>query len=120
MILTRGTGGADLEPRRFEIDFDWGQEPVVTWIKRGGESGGPPAMKLSAGDVEQFHVWAKAKQRGEAVWHEWSIDLHLLVEGKKAMHRIDNGGPPFVTVSPGDLPHKLNAAGTQNWVDWPM
>lgn len=120
MILTRGTGGADLEPRRFEIDFDWGQEPVVTWTKPGGESGGPPAMKLSAGDVEQFHVWAKATQYGDAVWHEWNIELHLLVEGKKVVRRIDNGGSPFVTVSPGDLPHKLNAAGTQDWVDWPV
>ncbi len=120
IILTRDTGGADLDPRCFEIDLDWGQQVVVTWTKCGGESGGPPAIKLSAGDVEQFHVWAKAKQRGEAMRHEWTFDLHLLVEGKKVVRRIANSGSPFVTVSPGDLPHKLNAAGNQNWLDWPV
>lgn len=119
MILTRGVGGADLEPRRFEIDLDWGQEPVVTWTKPGGEPGEPPALKLAAGDVEQFHVWANSNQRGEAVWHEWTIELHLLVEGQKVTHRIDNGGSPFVTVSPGELPRKMNAAGTEKWDDWP-
>lgn len=119
MILTRGVGGADLEPRRFEIDFDWGQEPVVTWTKPGGEPGEPLALKLAAGDVEQFHVWANANQRGEAVWHEWTIELHLLVEGQRVVHSIDNYGSPFITVSPGELPRRMNFAGTEQWEDWP-
>lgn len=119
MILTRGVGGPDLDPRRFEIELDWGKEAVVTWVKPGGETAKPLALKLAAGDVEQFHVWANANQGDEAVRHEWVMELQLLVEGQRVAHQIDSSGQPFVTVSPGTLPRLMNPAGTDTWEEWP-
>jgi hypothetical protein len=117
MILVRPTGGADLEPRRVEIDFDWGETPVVTWLDNGGLPMSPPSMKLAAGDVERFHVWAKADLGATATWHEWSIELNILVEGVRRVFYVDDGGTPFVTVSAGQLPVRFNMVGTSEWRD---
>lgn len=117
VILVRPTGGADLEPRRVEIDFDWGNDPLVTWLAPGGQPMSVPSMKLAAGDVERFHIWAKANQETAAIWHEWSLELGLLVEGVRQVFRVDENGAPFVTVSPGQLPMRFNAAGTSEWRD---
>lgn len=116
MILTRPTGGADLVPRRIEIDFDFNpNSPLVTWYKAGGEPGKPIAINLSSGEIEQFHIWAKAYQGVEAVRYEWSFELLLLVEGARRVHRIDDNGKPFVTVCPGNLPARFNLPGTNEW-----
>jgi hypothetical protein len=118
MILTRPTGGADLQPRRIEIDFDWNPDaPVITWCGPGSEPGRPIALKLPAGDIERFHIWAKAFGSDKAEWCEWSLELLLLVEGKRVKHLVDNNGAPFVTVSPGELPRRFNVPGTAEWRD---
>ncbi|MFI5558543.1 hypothetical protein ACIA2T_04625 [Amycolatopsis japonica] len=118
MILTRSTGGADLEPRRIEIDFNWGDDPLVTWLDSGGQAmEKPPALNLAAGEAEQFHIWAKAYEGGQATWHEWYLELQLLVEGVRQIATIDDGGAPFVTVTPGSLSVRFNAAGSSEWRD---
>lgn len=108
IIITRPTGGAELEPRRFEIDLDWGAEPLITWKNPGGLDSAPPGFKLAAGDVERFHIWASTHYESEqAIWHEWTIVLDLLVEGKKVERQISDDGRPFVTVSRGNLQHHM-------------
>jgi hypothetical protein len=120
MILTRATGGADLEPRRFEIELDWGPEPLITWLHGGPEARKPPGLKMSAGDVERFHIWAKTSYDSEqAVWHEWTIALDLLVEGVKTERTISDNGQPFVTVSRGQLPHRMKYGDVDEWTDGP-
>jgi hypothetical protein len=54
LILTRATGGADLDPRRFNIDLDWRNPPVVTFVGAGGQPAATPSMKLSAGDLVPY------------------------------------------------------------------
>lgn len=116
MVLTRTTGGADLEPRRVEVELDWGPEPLVTWIDDSEKSTSSPAFALSAGEAERFHVWAKASHGPKPIWYEWYIELRLLVEGNLTVQTIDDNGAPFVTVSPGDLPSRFKANGTE-WLD---
>lgn len=119
IILTRGVGGADLEPRRLEIDLDWGEQPLTTWRNPSGDVGKPLTAKLAAGDIEQVHIWANAQDSEHAIWHEWSIELEMLVEGVRRTQTIDDDGRPFVTVSPGRLPRRVNYGGTSDWGDWP-
>lgn len=120
MILTRPTGGAELEPRRFEVELDgWGLEPLITWKNLGSDGqDNPPGLKLAAGDVERFHIWATTGYgTDQAMWHEWSLVLDILVEGVKFEYPINDNGQPFVTVAGGGLPHRMNAEGTE-WVDF--
>jgi hypothetical protein len=122
IIVTRPTGGADLIPRRFEVQLDWGAEPLITFYDPGGEQPThPPAFNLAAGEAERFHLCGitSREQTGDAVWHEWSLDVDLLVEGRKVVRRIDNNGRPFVTVSPGGLPHAWMTNGSIEWTNKP-
>lgn len=115
MILIRAVGGADLEPRRFEVHLD--RDIVdVDWVDGGGQPTHPPSMVLAAGDAERFHIWATTdSQREVSVLHEWTIELLLLVEGTRQKAQIDDDGKPFVTVSAGNLPTRFNMAGTDRW-----
>ena len=70
-------------------------------------------MKLAAGDVEVFHVWAEAKQ---AVWYEWAFELVLLVEGKRVRRLIkQDDGSWFVTVGGDGLDMWMNYSGSSEW-----
>lgn len=112
-ILARGTGGASVQPRRFSIDLDWGSPPVVTWHGQDESSPRPPALKLAAGDVEVFHVWAEAKQ---PIWYEWAFELVLLVEGKRVRRLIkQDDGSWFVTVGGDGLDMWMNYSGSTEW-----
>lgn len=108
VVVDRPAGGADLLPRHFEVYLDWGPEPVVTYVKDGGEASGVPCMKIPAGDVERFQIWAQAGQG----WHEWTVELLLLVEGRRVVYRIDNNGSPFTTVGPEGLTHLIADPGS--------
>ena len=115
LVLIRGVGGADLVPRQFHIDLDGMTTPVVTFLDDGGAPGKPPKFVLAPGDVERFHIWAEARQG----WHEWSIDLLLLVDGRREVVTIDNEGSSFVTVGWEGLPQRMNIAGSSEWSLWP-
>jgi len=108
VVVTRPTGGADLTPRHFRVDLDWGPEPLVTYEEVGGDPSEVPCMKIAAGDVERFQIWAEARQG----WHEWTVELLLLVEGRRVVYRIDDYGSPFTTVGPEDLTQLIATAGT--------
>lgn len=100
-VLTRSVGGADLSPRHFEINLDWGNEPFVTYLEGGHLPGETPSFVLAAGDVERFQIWATT----EAGWHDWSVELHLLAEGRRLVIPINDNGRPFTTVGIGGLEH---------------
>jgi hypothetical protein len=117
MILSRPVGGAELQPRRFEVNLDPSLVDV-DWIDGGDEPTHPPSFVLAAGDVERFHIWGRTDPLiEESVWHEWSIELLLLVEGNRRVFSFDDIGKPFVTVSGGNLPQRFNLGGTNTWSD---
>ncbi len=100
-VVTRPTGGAGLSPRHFSVDLDWGPDPVVTFYGDGGEPAPVPTMRIAAGDIERFQIWAEASQG----WHDWSLELLLLVEGRRMTVPINNNGAPFTTVGQEGLTH---------------
>lgn len=100
-VVIRPTGGADLSPRHFSVDLDWGPEPLVTFYDAGGESAPMPTMRIAAGDIERFQIWAEAGQG----WHDWTLEMLLLVEGRRMVVPIDDNGAPFTTVGDDGLPH---------------
>lgn len=92
----------------------------VDWLNSTGQPGRPPSIVLSAGEIERFHIWATtAFDQAEAVRHEWSLELLLLVEGARRTIAINDDGKPFVTVSPGSLPVHFNMPGNDGWSDNP-
>lgn len=115
IVLVRTTGGADLMPRQFRVDLDWESAAVVTFEDQGGNPANTPRMKIAAGDIERFHIWASAEQG----WHDWTVELLLLVEGRRVVVPIDNEGAPFTTVGPHGLPRRMNYAGTTEVEVWP-
>lgn len=115
VVVIRGVGGADLVPRHFRIDLDW--EPGVITFNSAGENEPeePPKLKMAPGDVERFHIWADATS-GK---HDWSVDLILLVDGRREVVPINDDGNPFVTVGAEGLPERMNYAGSTTWSPWP-
>lgn len=100
LVLIRGVGGADLTPRQFHLDLDGMASPIVTFRESGGAPGRVPKFQLAPGDIEQFHIWVEARNG----WHEWTVDLLLLVDGRREVVTIDDNGSPFVTVGGEGLP----------------
>lgn len=89
------TGGADINPRRYDIALGMGS-PLVTFNDpevRHGHRAPAPSWKLAAGDVEQLHLWVTAD---DDQMHEWSLQIPLLIDGRRVLHDV-NGGIPFVT-----------------------
>lgn len=114
VVVWRPTGGADLEPRRFHVDLSWGDEPVVTYQAGPGmeETEQIPALKLAAGDLERFQIWVEARTGR----HEWTLELLLLVEGRRETVRVTDTGSPFVTVGPDELINLIYEP-TDGWRD---
>ncbi|MGQ2910792.1 hypothetical protein [Aeromicrobium sp.] len=87
-------GGASMNPRRFEIDLDGSDPPMVEYTDGGPGASGPVGFSLATGDVEQFHLWVRAEGRFE---HTWSLELPMIVNGRDV--RMDLG--TFVMVGSG-------------------
>ena len=101
-FLTCQTAGAAISPRRIEVQLDWGRgAATATWIDQDGSPTTAPQLSLSAGEFEQFHIWAKTEQGR----HEWWLELLLIVEGRRVVvpiHQEHNGS--FVTIGCRGLP----------------
>jgi len=115
LVLIRGVGGADLTPRRVHVELDSPDGPGVAFHGPGGAREPAPKFVLGPGDIERFHIWAEARTG----WHEWTVDLLLLVDGRREVVTIDDFGGPFVTVGGDGLPQRMNLAGTSEWAVWP-
>jgi hypothetical protein len=99
VFVTCPAGGADLTPRRFSIELDTTDPPIVDFLNADGDFEQPPRLTLSAGEIERFHIWATARSPG---WNEWTLELPLLVEGRRRIVSVGDGRAPFVTVGPDD------------------
>jgi hypothetical protein len=98
-VLWPAPGGADISPRRYAIQLDSGSYPAtVTFVEQDpgfDQPQLPPSWTLAAGEVEQLHIWASAEAGG---MHEWTMQLPLLVDGRREFVDVDKDGRPFVTV----------------------
>jgi hypothetical protein len=80
VIATCGAGGADLQPRHFEIDLDQFEPPVVSFVREGHEFSSNPAFSLASGEVERFRIWAYAKGQDLLTW---TLEIPVIVNGKR-------------------------------------
>ena len=113
VIATAPAGGADLSPRRFAVDLDTFDPPTVDFYDNDHQRRSFPAFKLTAGEVERFHVWAHA--RGTDLV-EWTMEIPAIVNGVRQMLPID--GPTdlvFKTVGQHAPVQGLFRSG-QDWV----
>jgi hypothetical protein len=94
---SRPPGGASISlgpARHFSVALDEADAPIARFVP--GRSGDvqTPAFYLRQGEVERLEVVAVSYDG----WHEWTLELPLIVNGKRSVLRVDNGGEPFVTV----------------------
>lgn len=108
IVLTRSVGGADLTELFITIYLDAGSEDPQNPLMWLGGDGMPKSRVLAAGDVERFQIIAEAKSG----WFEWTLELHLLVEGRRVIRKVDDGGRPFVTVGADGMDHLYSDGDT--------
>jgi len=98
-VLWPAPGGADLSPRRYSIQLDSGPYPArVTYMEQDpgvDPPQVPPTWTLARGEVAQLHIWAKADTGG---LHAWTMQLPLLIDGRRKLMDVDKDGEPFMTV----------------------
>jgi hypothetical protein len=87
-------GGASVTPRRFEVDLDASDPPMILFVDEGAESSGPVGFSLTKGEVERFHLWVRAEQAHE---YKWALHLPLIVNGQEVRMDLDT----FVMVGAG-------------------
>lgn len=87
-------GGASVSPRRFDVDLDASDPPMVFFRDEGMDPATMAGFSLIKGEVERFHIWASAAGKQEL---EWSLELPMIVNGREV--RMDLG--TFVTVGGG-------------------
>lgn len=106
-------GGADVNPRRYQIDLDVGVQAYAQF-QNESQPAPAPSWSLSTGGAEQLTIWARTR---DDKLHEWVIDLPLLVDGQRRTVRVDKNGNPFVTVG-GKQPYELLARNGDKWDSW--
>lgn len=114
VILICPVGGADLLPRRLELDLDtFGGDTALSRFLDYDEEAPMPALQLASGEVERFAIWA----RTESGMHQWQLELPLLVDGRRERFVVNDGGNAFRLAGAGDLPtYRWDG---QVWASWP-
>ncbi|MFB8379047.1 hypothetical protein [Streptomyces rubiginosohelvolus] len=100
VVATNPVGGAAIDPRRIQINLEMGS---AMWINPHGEPIDALGVTLASGDVEQFYIYAVAEQGG----YLWRLQLPILVDGKREVLTIDDGGKPFITYGMEGFEEKL-------------
>jgi hypothetical protein len=108
-----GVGGADITPRRGEIDLSLFDPPGVQWLDESGDTIGMPTFSLTATEADVLHLWA---QVAEDEWVEWSAELLVLVYGERQLVPITDAGKPFITAGGGNASSQHMAiSGVGEW-----
>lgn len=109
--ITCAVGGADISPRRAEIQLDGFTQPTFSWVSEG-EDTGMPTFSLSESEAEVIHIWARA----DTEWIEWTAELLVLVDGHREVVEITDEGRPFVTSgSEGAVSSHMWVSGGDAW-----
>lgn len=108
--LECGAGGADIAPRRAEIQLTGFDPPTVSWLDDDGEYVDAVSFSVGAGEVEMLHLWAYP---GDDEWVEWTAVLFALVDGKRKEIPIGDPAKPFVTTGgSGSVSYHVRAGGS--------
>jgi hypothetical protein len=103
VVVRCPAGGASINVRQVEVDLDW--EPgVVSYAEPDGDN--LPFKKsftLQKGETERLYVTGRSTT--SAV--EWSIELLLLIDGRRRIIRVDDNGKPFRTTGSSGFPSFL-------------
>lgn len=106
-------GGADLLPKRIEVDLDmFGGDVAMIQHLDYDEEIPMPALALAPGEVERLHIWAKASSG----YHQWRLELPVLLDGRRLLVPVDDGGDAFTTVGVGSIPKLVWSEGA--WQDF--
>lgn len=109
-----GVGGADISPRRAEIELSGFDPPTVFW--QDPEADGPvsaPTFSLAADEAEMLQIWANV---GDDEWVEWTAEVLVLVDGNRRVVDISDDGKPFVTSgSAGAVSEHQRISGGGEW-----
>lgn len=110
--ITCAVGGADITPRRGDINLSFFDPPPVDWVDADGEPTNMPTFSLTAGEAEILHLWANVEEE----WVEWSGELLVMVDGQRQVVEIADNGRPFVTTgSAGASSHHMRVSGGDEW-----
>lgn len=109
-VLKPAPGGADVSPRRFDVDLSAGPSPWVTF-NDDDRLRSAPSFSLKAGEVEQVQLWARA-QDGDL--HEWRMALPFLFDGRRVLIDVDNDGSAFRTAGANNA-HPIKWRPDQTW-----
>lgn len=101
-------GGASGSARSINVDLE--RDGVVTHTADGGEPANKFSFTLTRGEIETFHITARA----ERARCEWTAELNLIVDGKRRTVYIDDDGQPFRTCGAEGLPQWRGS--TNRWV----
>ncbi|MFE9426203.1 hypothetical protein ACFYNO_24965 [Kitasatospora sp. NPDC006697] len=111
VVARARVGGASMNPRRIEINLDWNGVGSMSWLDRDEHLAGPPSFTLAPGEIEQFHVWAQTREG----YHEWELELLMVIDGHRHSQMINDGGKPFVTI--GTTGQRVLAWNGSTWTD---
>lgn len=92
-VIRCAVGGADITPRRAEIQLSGFDPPTFSWIDDNGDAVVSPAFSVSASEAEMVHIWAYVEDE----WVEWTAELLVLVDGQRRVIEISDRGRPFIT-----------------------
>lgn len=110
--ITCGVGGADVTPRRAEIQLSGFDPPTFSWIDEGGDPAAAPTFSLSGSEAEMLHIWAYVGDE----WVEWTAELLVVVDGHRQIVEISDNGQPFVTSgSAGAASQHMWISGGNHW-----
>lgn len=90
LVATSPVGGAEMDPRRIQINLEMG---TAIWVNPDGRPIEARSVTLSSGDVEQFYVYVMA----EIGRYSWHLELPVLIDGHREIIRITDGERPFIT-----------------------
>ena len=111
-VLKPAQGGRNRPTPLRDLARRWRASVVA--FRDEGEPRPAPSWLLNAGDVEQLHIWAHAH---DDQLHEWTMELPLLVDGRRVRVPVDHGGRPGITVGNAH-PHKQLWRPGGEWLNW--
>lgn len=104
-----GQGGNGLLVRRFYIDLDEPDPVRARFINDLGVEG--PRFTMNKGETVAIVAIAEASSG----LHEWKLQIPMTIDGQDFLVGVDNGGQPFVTVGPGEIPMLIGVAEEGRW-----
>lgn len=106
-VLRCATGGASMTVRHVRIDLDLFDTPTTQFVSELGEAIAAPVLSLKKDEAETFDVQAYAS----SMVVDWTLELLVIVNGKRKTIEISDDGMPFTTCGTSGLPESMRTGG---------